>query len=193
MVVAAAAVAALLPGGVATAATGPTARPSAFVCDSTNILTATDSDGNLVPTARRAGVKLDDTIHIRNTEDATLPSAYYEFELLAGSSRAGQPTPTIWWRIGNGGWRLMSLHWESRLTTGSYGWESSDLGIGAVAAHGTVNVEVSLSFPTHSVKDSYYDVFLFGGTPCGSYPGIGWFNGGGFQYWPWSGLPGSPA
>lgn len=189
---AAAGLLALLPGTAASAASPTATKAPAFTCNQDKV-TATDSEGSTVPAARQAGYKLDDTLRVHNVESATLANAYYTFTLDDPYKLHGG-TPTVWWRIGSGGWRLMTLHWANQTaSTSQPGWQSPNLGLGTIPARGTIAVEVSLSFPAHSIKGAYFDMFRFGSNACGaSFPSLGWFQSSGFEYWPWKGLEGSP-
>ena len=186
-----------LPLAATASAAGPLASsPKAFSCYSTNILTATDSEGQTrsVPTARTAGAQLDDTLRIHNSSSQAVPNAFYTFVLEDTYARHGG-TPTVWWRIGSGYWHLMPFHWSAKaLTTQDAGWQSPNLAIGNIPAHGTISVEVSLSFPAHSIKGIYPDLYRFGSPACDpSFPDLGWLANGSFGYWPWKGLEGSPS
>jgi hypothetical protein len=191
--VAAAGLIALVPGTAASAASPAVTKAAKFSCGYENKVTATDSDRSMVPTARKAGTKLDDTLRVHNVESAALTSAYYTFNVEDAYKKHGG-TPTVWWRIGSGHWKLMTLHWSTKTTsTLLAGWQSPNLSLGTIPAHGTIAVEVSLSFPAHSIKGSYGDMFRFGGSACGtSFPNQGWFAGSGFEYWPSKGLEGTP-
>ena len=189
---AASAAGATVTGAAASAVGSSAARTPVFTCGYQDEVTATDTDKSMIPTARKAGTKLDDTLHVRNVESAALTSAYYTFNVEDAYKKHGG-TPTVWWRIGSGHWKLMTLHWSTRTTsTNLPGWQSPNLALGTIPAHGTIAVEVSLSFPAHSIKGSYSDMFRFGSNACGaSFPTLGSFNSSGFQYWPWKGLEGT--
>jgi hypothetical protein len=169
------------------------AKVPKFSCGYENTVTATDTNGSMIPTARKAGTKLDDTLHVRNVESAALPGAYYTFDVVDAYKGHGG-TPTVWWRIGSGHWKLMTLHWSTKTTsTELAGWQSPNLALGTIPAHGTIAVEVSLSFPAHSIKGSYGDMFRFGSSACdASFPNQGWFTSSGFEYDPPKGLEGTP-
>ena len=88
----------------------------------------------------------------------------------------------------------MSLHWSTKTTsTLLAGWQSPNLALGTIPAHGTINVEVSQSFPALSIKGSYSDMFRFGSNACSaSFPTLGSFNSSGFfSYYPPKGPEGT--
>ncbi|MFF3380721.1 hypothetical protein ACFYXF_48240 [Streptomyces sp. NPDC002680] len=154
-------------------------------------VTASDLAGSVTPTARRTGVPLHARIRVRNTENVKLTRATYVFDIGNLMKNRG-PAPLVQWRMGTGHWHKVTLHWNSRTNGSLPMWNSTTLSLGTIPARGSVVTELSVTFPKKSVKASYSDFLDFHSGGCGTTSRLGWYTGNGFEYWPWTGTPGTP-
>ncbi|MEH0433336.1 hypothetical protein SAMN06272781_8048 [Streptomyces sp. 1222.2] len=165
------------------------AAQAAYVCRN-GAVTASDLAGSAVPTARRAGVALHARIRVHNAETVKLAKASYVFA-VGNLLKTRGPAPLVQWRVGTGHWHKASLHWNSK-TNGSLPlWNSTTLSLGTIPARGSVVTELSVTFPKKSVKAVDHDFLEFHSGGCGT-ERLGWYEGNGFEYWPWTGTPGKP-
>ncbi|MBK3569790.1 MULTISPECIES: hypothetical protein [unclassified Streptomyces] len=182
-----------VPGTVAAEAAQPraatTATTAAYDCRY-GAVSVSDAAGSVVPTATRAGVALHARLRVHNTESVTLPKATYVFA-LGNLMRNRGPAPLVQWRVGNGHWHRMSLHWNKK-TNGSLPlWNSTTLSLGTIPARGTVTTEISVTFPKKSIKAVDYDFLDVHSGVC-SGTRLDWYVGNGFDYGPWHGTEGQP-
>jgi hypothetical protein len=174
----------------APAATSTAAPAAAYSCR-LDALTASDAAGSKVPTARKANVPLYARIRVHNTEAVALHKATYVFAIGNLLANRG-PAPKVRWRLGKGTWHNVGLHWNKKTNGSMPLWNSGNLSLGTVPARGTVTAEISVTFPKKSVKADYLDFLDFHSGSCGV-TRLGWYDGNGFEYWPWKGTPGKPA
>ncbi|MGW2569103.1 hypothetical protein [Streptomyces sp. NPDC001537] len=169
--------------GTADAAAQPAAASTAVYDCRYDAVKVSDAAGSVVPTARRTGVPLHAHLRVHNTEAVALTKATYVFAIGNLTSNRG-PAPVVQWRIGSGHWHKMGLHWNNR-TNGSLPlWNSDTLSLGTIPARGTVTTEFSVTFPKRSVKAVYYDFLDIHSGSCG-HTRLDWYQGNGFEYWPW--------
>ncbi|GAA3822347.1 hypothetical protein GCM10022403_064800 [Streptomyces coacervatus] len=146
-------------------------------------VSVSDAAGSVVPTARKTGVPLHAHLRVHNTEAVTLTKATYVYA-IGNLTRNRGPAPIVQWRIGKGHWHKMGLHWNNR-TNGSLPlWNSGTLSLGSIPARGTVTTEISVTFPKRSVKAVYDDFLDIHSGSCGK-TRLDWYEGNGFEYWPW--------
>jgi hypothetical protein len=154
--------------------------------------TGYDDGGNLtVPTARTAGTALYAWVPVRNHDSVTMPDPFLFFTMIGDVQRAA-PLPTVWWRVAGGRWSRAAIRWTASSTyTHGSSWVSGNLYVGNIPAKSTRWVQMSLTFPQHSIKGTYDGMFYAGAVPCGPYA-LSWYQQD-FEYWPWHGLEGHPA
>lgn len=171
-----------LPGTVDAAARSATASTAVYDCRY-DAVSVSDAAGSVVPTARKTGVPLYAHLRVHNTETVALTKATYVYA-IGNLTRNRGPAPVVQWRIGRGHWHEMGLHWNDA-TNGSLPlWNSGALSLGTIPARGTVTTEISVTFPKRSVKAVYDDFLDIHSGICGN-TRLDWYEGNGFEYWPW--------
>ena len=115
--------------------------------------------------AQRPGQKLDAYMRIPDTQFAPMVSTVVNFTLRTPGDKRG-PAPTVWWRMGTGGWRLMTMQWRSNGGTRLHFWQSGDTAVGTIPARGARTLEVSLSFAGGSASGDYQAGYLVGALGC---------------------------
>ena len=179
-----------VPGTVAAEAAQPRAATTMAYNCRFGAVSVSDAAGSVVPAARKAGVALHARLRVHNTEAETLPEATYVFALGNLMQNRG-PAPLVQWRVGNGHWHKMSLHWNQKSNGSLPLWNSTALSLGTIPARGTVTTEILVTFPKKSIKAVDYDFLDVHSGVCGG-TRLDWYTGNGFEYWPWHGTPGKP-
>ncbi|MHA6761851.1 hypothetical protein [Streptacidiphilus sp. PAMC 29251] len=150
-------------------------RSTAPAACSDHSLRAADHFG-LVPTARRAGQKIDIFTPVYNTQAAPRTNVLFYLQLAYAGQGTPHAAPQIWWRIDNGHWKLLSLAFHAgRKNVSSPYWDTKELAMGTFAGHRTRTVEISTSFPAKASKAGYFGYEGFSVPAC--QPNGQWYQG----------------
>ncbi|MEZ0090145.1 hypothetical protein [Streptacidiphilus sp. EB129] len=172
---AAAIVLALMPSGAGAAARNQ--QTPASSC-SDHSLAAPNQSLNPLPTARRAGQKIDIFAPVHNTQSTTRYNTLFYLQLAYADAGTGHVsgTPTVWWRVDHGPWKLIHFTFHrGRHNVNAPYWDTSELPMGTFAAHQTKTVEISTSFSALSSNGSYFGYEGFSIPSC--QPGGPWYQG----------------
>ncbi|MFF3911570.1 hypothetical protein ACFYZJ_37845 [Streptomyces sp. NPDC001848] len=153
---------AMLPGTAqAASATSVNAKPTCAYGEITG-------SGNLSkePTSTKAGQNLVTYTTVRNAKSAPLSGVFFDYQMVAPSSRKGA-APIVWWKFNDGKWHHLIMTWQAATKSSSAQWIGGDAVLGNLAGVTTRTLELTVDYPSGATRGTYAGTVLVGARTCG--------------------------